>query len=181
MDERILKEREHLNTDPVRGSVLYNIRIEDEEHSREVQEYLFRHGASWTGTEGDCDVRHTDQPNLVVRTTREGKIGIWFESSPYNPYEEDAYAEAWFYNGAIHFRSPPPTTKLPWPNPAGAQEGFYTFEDAMGGRPIVLNIQHIVAIEELMNGAVCLISTSDGRAHQANGSLRDLMELIFKI
>ena len=51
---------------------LYNtkIKINDSEHSKKVQEYLFSRGVHWNHY-GDYEVRFTDEPILCISSTLE--------------------------------------------------------------------------------------------------------------
>ena len=78
----------------------FKIKVESEEHSREIQEWLFSLGYKWMG--GGTDPKSLTAPFLFLKKD-EGdeeltiKYGFW---SGY--FEESTLPEKWFYDGELH-------------------------------------------------------------------------------
>lgn len=77
----------------------FKIRVENEAHSREIQEYLFEHKVPWYSS--GYEVGNTDKPFLFVYPD----YGGWEPNITYSRYEESfndsQLPEKWFYDNKL--------------------------------------------------------------------------------
>ena len=82
----------------------FKIRVENDAHSREIQEYLFNHKVPWYSS--GYEVENTDKPFLFVYPD----YGGWKPNITYTRYEEsfndNQLPEMWFYDNKLQDHPP---------------------------------------------------------------------------
>ncbi len=88
----------------------FKIRVESEEHSKEIQEFVFNHGYTWVS--GGNQVKNTNSPFLYLHQDLEvgkDKANLYVGSYEWD-FVEDELPEKWFYDGKLQ-DSPKPKDK----------------------------------------------------------------------